>query len=186
MRKSVAHIFGGESKVKVMRLFIFNPREHFSPKDVSKKAKESPVKVRKELSSLTKAGLVKKLQKGYTLDPKYPYLGGLKSFLVDASPMSDKEIVRRLSKAGALKLVLTAGIFIRDPESRVDILVVGDNMKKKTLVSAIVGLEAELGMELRYAAFDTADFKYRLGVYDKLIRDILDYPHKKILNKLGL
>lgn len=85
-----------------------------------------------------------------------------------------------------MKLILTAGVFQHDPESRVDILVVGDNIKQGMLVSAISALEAELGKELRYAAFETADFKYRLGVYDKLVRDILDYPHQKILNKLGL
>ena len=47
-------------------------------------------------------------------------------------------------------------------------------------------IEAELGKELRYAAFETLDFQYRLGIYDKLIRDILDSQHQKILNKLAI
>lgn len=186
MGKSIAHIFGGEGKVKIMRLFVFNPNQSFGPKEVAKRAKEKPVKARKELRSLSKAGLLKTRSRGFALNSSYPYLAALQNFLVDASPLSAKEIIRRLSRAGNMKLILTAGVFQHDPESRVDILVVGDNIKQGMLVSAISALEAELGKELRYAAFETADFKYRLGVYDKLVRDILDYPHQKILNKLGL
>ena len=50
----------------------------------------------------------------------------------------------------------------------------------------IEGLEAEIGKELRYAAFETGEFNYRLGMYDKLVRDILDYPHTVVLDRLGL
>jgi hypothetical protein len=58
-------------------------------------------------------------------------------------------------------------------------------MKESRLKSAIRDLEAHIGHELRYAAFSTADFTYRLGVYDRLIRDILDYPHQIIVDKLN-
>lgn len=186
MPKSVAHIFGGEGKVKIMRLFVFNPSQTFKPKEVAKRAKERTDKVRKELRSLSKAGLLKTRASGFALDTSFRYLPALQNFLVDANPMSEKEIIRRLSRAGLLRLVLTAGVFQHDPEARVDILVVGDNLKMGLLESAISSIEAQLGKELRYAAFETADFKYRLGVYDKLIRDILDFPHQKILNKLGI
>jgi len=54
------------------------------------------------------------------------------------------------------------------------------------LLSIMSSIEALLGKELRYAAFETTDFQYRLSIYDKLIKDILDYQHEKILNKLGL
>lgn len=186
MAKSIAHIFGGEGKVKVMRLFVFNPNQSFAAKEVAKRAKERVEKVRKELRGLSKAGLLKSRNKGFVLNQSYPYLPALQNFLVDAAPLSHKEIINKLSRAGVLKFVLTAGVFQHDPESRVDILVVGDNLKQGLLVAGIAALEAELGRELRYAAFDTDDFKYRLGVYDKLIRDILDFPHQIILNKLGI
>ena len=67
-----------------------------------------------------------------------------------------------------------------------DILVVGDHIKNAKLLSVLSSIEAELGKELRYAVFETSDFQYRLGIYDKLIRDILDSRHENILNKLGL
>lgn len=209
MRKSVGHIFGTEGKVKMMRLFIFNPNQSFDTDAVTNRTKESPRRVRHELSVLLKAGLIKKRggaqagkktkkkrgqakpqvsrKSSYTLNGDYPYLSALADFLVDAVPLTEKEIAKRLMRAGtSVKLILLAGVFTHDTESRVDLLIVGDHLKKGSLVSVISQIEAELGKEIRYAAFETADFRYRLTMYDKLIRDILDFPHVKILNKLGL
>jgi hypothetical protein len=47
-------------------------------------------------------------------------------------------------------------------------------------------MEADIGKELSYAVCDTADFVYRLNAYDKFIRDVLDYPHETIVDKLGV
>ena len=50
----------------------------------------------------------------------------------------------------------------------------------------MAGIEAEVGKEIKYAILETDDFKYRLGVGDRLIRDIMDYPHDVALDKLGM
>jgi hypothetical protein len=186
MRKSVAHIFGGEGKVKIMRLFIFNPTLTFSSSEVATRAKVSPSTARRELLNLMKAGLIKKRGKSYSLDRTYRYLPAIGNFLIDANPLSEKEIVRKISSAGNIKLILISGVFLHNPDSRVDILVVGDHIRDSKLFSIMAVIEAELGKELRYAVFETSDFKYRMGIYDKLIRDILDSQHEKILNKIGL
>jgi len=85
-----------------------------------------------------------------------------------------------------MKLVIVSGIFTQSNDSRVDLLVVGDNLKKSVLDNTIKTIEAEIGKEIRFAVFETPDFRYRLGLYDKLIRDILDFPHEKIVNRLGV
>jgi Fic family protein len=76
--KSVTHIFGGEAKVKIMRLFVFNPSQVFATQDVALRTKEKPAKVRREIRELSKAGLlkprVKRGARGYTLNDAYPYL----------------------------------------------------------------------------------------------------------------
>jgi len=184
--KSVSHIFGGEAKVKIMRLFIFNPGLIFTPAEVISRIKEKSSATRKELRILTKAGLIKRRAKGFILDSSYIYLPLLENFLIDATPITGKEIIKKVSRAGSIKFVLISGVFLHDRDSRVDILVVGDHLKQAKLLSAVSSIEAELGKELRYAAFETVDFRYRLGIYDKLIRDILDSRHEKILNKLGI
>jgi hypothetical protein len=186
MTKSVGPIFGSEAKVKIMRLFLFNGDSTYTAKVIAERVKERLPLVRRELNLLTKAGFIKKLKRGYILHSAYPYLEALENFLTEATPVTEKEIVKKISKAGNVRLLLTSGVFERDPEARVDLLVVGDKLKSRRLLSAISALEAQLGRELRYASFETRDFKYRLGVYDKLVRDILDYPHQKLVNKVGL
>ncbi len=60
-------------------------------------------------------------------------------------------------------------------------MIVGDNLRRSYIQKAVSVLESELGKEVAYAIFDTADFKYRVSMYDKLIRDVLDYPHEQLL-----
>ncbi|CAN5148508.1 hypothetical protein BH11PAT3_BH11PAT3_0950 [soil metagenome] len=186
MTKSVAHIFGGEAKVKVMRLFVFNPGTVYDAQAASQRIQEKRNLVSREIRNLCKAGLLLKRSRGFVLNPNYSYLSALEHFLIDASPITDKEIIKKISRSGSLKLVLISGVFLHDREARVDLLVVGDHIKKGVLIQAIASIEALLGREIRYASFETADFQYRLGLYDKLVRDILDFSHHKILNKLGI
>jgi hypothetical protein len=184
--KSVSLIFGGDAKVKIMRLFIFNPTLSFTNAEVAHRTKERSNIARRELNTLEKAGLIRKKGKNYSLNSSYVFRPAIEDFLVDASPLTDKEITSRLSKVGAMKLILVSGVFLHDKDARVDMLVVGDHVKQGMLETAMSYIESQLGKEIRYAAFETADFQYRLGVYDKLIRDILEFPNRKILNKLGI
>ena len=83
-------------------------------------------------------------------------------------------------------LIIVAGIFIDEIDSRVDVLLVGDKMKKPIIEGVLKRLEAELGRELTYGMMETGEFEYRFGIYDKFIRDIIDYPHLVVLNKMNL
>ncbi len=202
---TLTKLFGNAAKVKVIKLFVFNTGIAYDVAQVADHTKESPAKVRGEISLLEKMDLIKRRvffktvekkvrgvkQKrkvkanGWVLNDNFEHLDHLQNFLVSLNDINYKEMTRKLSKAGTLKLVIISGIFTQNPESRVDLLVVGDNLKRGVLEQSIKTIEAEIGKEIRYTYFETSDFKYRLGLYDKLIRDILDFPHEKILNKLG-
>ncbi|MBP6980093.1 hypothetical protein KBB41_03570 [Candidatus Curtissbacteria bacterium] len=100
--------------------------------------------------------------------------------------MQSKEISKRLSGIGKIKAIIVSGIFIQNPESRLDILVVGDDVSPGRLKTVIGNMESEIGKELRFALLDTADFKYRQGVCDRLVRDVFEYPHKVVVDKVGI
>ena len=189
--ETLSKLFGSEAKVKIMRLFLFNPETVFTTSDISERVKVDISRVRKEINQLEKIDLIKVRanrsgKKGLTLNSQFDYLVPLQNFLINVEPLNSKEIVKRISKLGSIKLILIAGVFIQEPESRVDMLIVGDHVKKSNLEHTIKILESEIGKELKYAYFTTEDFNYRNGMCDKLTRDILDYPHKKVLNKLGI
>lgn len=203
---TLSTIFGSEARVKIMRLFLFNPEIIFDLDMVSDKSKVNKKAAKKEIFLLEKAKLIKKrdftkaienkgnkkgLNKkvkthGYYLNQDFSYITALRQLLIKTKMLEGGEIIKRLSKAGKLKLVIVAGIFTQVKDSRVDIFVVGNNISKNILNNAIKSIEAELGRELVYVCFETQDFQYRLGMYDKLIRDVLDYPHQVLLDKISL
>ncbi len=191
--ETLSKLFGSEVKVRMMKLFLFNPDKVFDVNDIVDRVKSNHSKVRREINILEKIDFVKRRvsQKsrggyGFVMNTQFSYLSPLQSFLVNTEPLQSKELIKRISKLGSIKVIIIAGVFIQDPESRADILIVGDGIKKSALENVVSDLEAEIGKELRYAYFTTEDFKYRLSMFDKLTRDILDFPHRKILNKLGI
>ena len=185
-----------------MRLFLFNPQLVFDIGSIAKKTKTLLNTARKEVYNLERTGLIKrksfakdhltrgKLVKkrvlGWILDEKFPFLTPLQNFLIEITGAQQAEIVHRIKKIGSVKLLVVSGVFIPEREGRVDILIVADKIKKNTVEAIIGDIESEIGKELKYSVFETSDFMYRIGVCDKLIRDILDYPHKKMINKLEL
>lgn len=198
----LAKLFGSQARVKILRLFLMNPVTGFETKDVLERSKVKQPHVRKEISFLESIGLIKKRPftketeksgkivkkkvQGYFLDASFPYLDSLRTLLLETEFVHKSEIASRFKPAGKIKLLVIAGIFIQDEESRVDLMIVGDNLKRNVLENAIRMLESEIGKELTYAIFDTKDFGYRLSMYDKLVRDVLDFPHEKIIDTTGL
>lgn len=186
-------LLGGIVKVRALRLFLLNPTDIFGVAEVANRIQAKQKDVRKEISLFEKIGLVKKRMttyekkkvSGYVIDPAFEYLKQLTTFITQARSMSDKEMVRKLARAGKIKMVVLSGLFLdKDENSRLDLLIVGEGLRPKALTNAVATIEADVGRELTYASFEIADFKYRMSVYDKLVRDTFDYPHIVIYDRL--
>lgn len=201
----LSKLFGSSARVKILRLFLFNKNKIFDINKIASRAKVSVFVARKELVMMENIEFVKRKifyktverisgsktikskrkVAGWVVNEKFLYLKPLYQFLINATPLKSKEIEKRINRIGSVKLIIVSGVFIQDWDSRVDMLIVGDKLKKSNLESTIKSIEAEVGKELRYATFSTEDFKYRLNIYDKLVRDILDYPHEVIMDRIG-
>jgi hypothetical protein len=180
----LAKILGSSARVKIMRLFLLNRSKGFSSKDVKKRSRVSQILVRKELRLLSSIGFIKKrsITSGeWYYNSLFKYGEEFKNLLLNLDTLNKQTILNNFKKVGKTKLIIISGIFIKNDDSRVDILIVGDKMKRNKIEEGIKKIEAEIGTELVYAVFETKEFIYRLNMYDKLIRDILDYPHEVVL-----
>lgn len=186
MNSALDLIFGSKGRTKLIKLFVFNRETLFSVADIAERTQLKSNIVRRELTGLVKSGLIKKRAKGYSMEVAFPYLTEIYNLLIRSVAHDRDSLVARIQRAGKIKLVIVSGIFTETWESRIDLLVVGDNLRENVLESAVRAIEADVGKELRYASLATTDFKYRMGIYDRLVRDILDYPHQKIVNKIGV
>jgi len=190
MADILGKLFGSSARIKILRLFLLNPEKAFDKDTISKRSKVNYRETGRELASLSEIDLIrsksKDNQKNWQLNQAFAFIEPLKLLLVNTVPFKREELLKRLRPVGRIKLIVVSGLFIHRDDSRTDLLVVGDEIKKKTLENVIHTMESEIGREISYGVFDTKDFQYRLGIYDKFVRDVLDYPHEKILDKLGL
>lgn len=192
-------LFGTVTRVKILRLFLFSPNTGFDIQTIAIRTRSTVDATRKELSLLTKAsflkkkivtievelrsGTAKKRVPGWQFNEKFEYRQALYNLLVDTEFLSKEEVARRFKPHGKIKLLLLAGAFIRNEDSRADILIVGDLMRRPLIEKAIKVLESEIGKELSYIIFDTEEFLYRANMYDKLVRDIIDFPHERVIDQ---
>jgi len=198
MTEILGKLFGSIDRVKLMRLFLMNPEKAFTKESISRRSKVSTRILTRELRSLTDLKFIKSKQGvleevgsprkkiGWHLDPTFTLLKPLSRLLFNTEPFSRDELVRKFKGVGRVKLIVTAGVFIQDENSRADLLIVGDNFNKRSLNNALRGIEAEVGRELTYGVFETEDFRYRVAVYDKFIRDLFHNSHDVVLDKIGV
>lgn len=202
-----AKLFGNPPRIKVLRLFLANPDTPFDLKLVAKRAQLQTDEVRREFSLLSKLGLIKpkaftkvteiaarrkgerptyKRQKanGYIFNEAFTQVEGLKGFLLNFEYLDRDEIADRFKKAGRIKFLALSGVFLQSTLGTVDITIVGEGLHKGMIDTEMRKLEAELGTELVYAVLDTQDFLYRVTMYDKFVRDILDFPHVRVIEKV--
>ena len=155
---------------------------------------------RTELNALERAGVIKKRstyikypdsekkvrEQVFVLNNKFPQLASLQTFLFETAPIDGKTLLKHVRKVGPIDFVASAGVFSRHFDGRLDVLVAMKKLNENKVEVAIRSLESELGIEIRYAAFKTEDLLYRVGMYDKLTRDVFDYPHQILIDKIGV
>lgn len=156
-------------------------------------------KRRKSKKRVTQTTL-KRTRTAYVLNPGFEFFNELRDLILKSSPTEKGNIIKRVNKLGYIKLVIIAGIFT-DPRYQdsgtktskesgdplgTDLLIVGDNIDRRKLRILLRALEADAGKEIRFAVMDKEEFQYRLNMFDRFVRVLLDGPHEKLINKLGI
>lgn len=132
-----------------------------------------------------------KVAKRYALNSNFEFFFELKTLILKSSPAEKNHLIKRISGLGRVKLAVVSGIFLNSADtvgfnSVTDLFIVGDDIEKKRLVFFLRALEAEVGKEIKFSLMDKEEFEYRYGMFDRFVRVLLDGPHEKIINKLGL
>ena len=191
-----------------MRLFLFNPNLYFSLGDAVKRTKISTGAAKRELglleeisfiavkkliapASTESGGKKKKTKKAPTknnvwqLNPDFFFVEHLHSMFNADFLASREDLSERFKSCGKVKLVILSGLFVQDGGTRADILIVGDDLRRPAIESVISVIESEIGRELTYAILDTREYLFRLTSSDRFVRDIVDFPHKCLIDKMS-
>ncbi|OGN34794.1 MAG: hypothetical protein A3I39_00175 [Candidatus Yanofskybacteria bacterium RIFCSPLOWO2_02_FULL_47_9b] len=128
----------------------------------------------------------------YIVNPNCELFTELRNLLLKSSPAEMEKMTQRVSGLGRVRLAVISGIFLNDPdttsqyETPADLFIVGDDIDRKRLRNFLANLEAEVGAEVKLTIMDKEEFTYRYSMFDRFVRVLLEGPHKKIINKLGL
>lgn len=165
-------------RVKVLTLFLLNPNKIFYVREIVRKIKEEINAVRRELSHLEKAKMVKSERRAnrlyYLFRRDYPLYFELLEIVNKAYGLGG-EILKQRAKLGKIKFVMLSGKFIRDKErgpEDVDLLVVG-NVVLPQLSQIIRAEELRRDREINYTVMSEEEFNFRKKRRDPFVLRIL-------------
>jgi len=165
-------------RVKLLQTFLYQPDEIFYVRQLVRKVGEEINAVRRELSRMEKANIVKKEPRGnrlyYYFNRDYSLYEDLLS-MVHKTIGLGKEIIKNKSKLGRMKLVMFSGRFARrllTEEGGVDLLIVGD-INMQTLAKLVRAEEAKMDREINYTVMTRDEFNFRKKRRDPFLQRIL-------------
>ncbi|PIR82732.1 hypothetical protein COU20_00950 [Candidatus Kaiserbacteria bacterium CG10_big_fil_rev_8_21_14_0_10_59_10] len=200
----LAELLNSTSLARTLRLFVTNPEIAMSVPEIAKRAGVTPQAAAADSVELGRLGILKKgkrapvvgaaqkQRKGkkkartetvWSLDASFVHARALSVFVNEVSPTQYKDIEKALRGSGRLSAVIVSGALIGDPSRPLELLIAGDSLNEKRLESAMRTLEPRFGTEIRYAAFTTPEFRYRLTIRDRLLRETIDFPHHVLVNR---
>jgi hypothetical protein len=188
MSEILETLLGSKAKTRILRFFLINTETEYSVADVAQKNMLTLASVRKEINELKKIKfLIEKTKKGskcYILDQEFYFYSELKSLFAKSSASPESKSLSRLKNIGDVKLALVSGIFINDPKSKVDMVLVANNVSRGKLKSIMSSLEAEIGKEVSFVLMNSEEFKYRLDMLDRFLLDFIEGPHLELIDKI--
>jgi len=190
MTDTLQKLFGSSARLKLLRLFLFNPKTAYSLKEAITHSRVTSDEARKEFAVFQSMKLIKRSRKSgaprYQLNQDFEYVLALQNLLLNTASQGP-DLYDRIRAAGSIKFVAISGVLLGEWEDgRLDLFVVGERVNDRKLKLEVQKLESELGMELRYTSLTTDNFYYRLAMNDHLVKDVFDYPHKIVHDKLNI
>lgn len=198
-------LMGNVSRAKILRVFFLDQSTVFTSSLAAKRGAVSLRAALKEIKMLEKWGVLKSAkfaitlgngtkrtvggkqrEEAWTVNPSFKHAAALSKFVHEVSPVHYKSILSSLKGSGRLVAVVLSGSFMGDASRPLDLLVAAEGPNEARLETAVRALERTFGREIRYAVFSASEFRYRMTIQDRLIRDTLDYPHLVLLDKTRL
>ncbi|MDP3794733.1 MAG: hypothetical protein Q8R13_02275 [bacterium] len=180
-------LFDSPVRVKLIKFFIHNWENAFTLNGITQFTQSKPHETRRELDRLESIGLIRS-KKGrqplYETNGEFVFLNELKNLVTKSSPASKERMLERLRRIGRIKLAVLSGIFMNLDNAKADLLIVGDGIAETKLHQFFRDLEAEVGKELDYVVLSSEEFQYRFSMYDRFVRDLMERPHEKLINRM--
>lgn len=182
-------IFTSKTRVKLMTLFLMNPKKELYIREIVRLINENINAVRRELTNLEDIGLLKSSRKGnlkqYTVNTSMPLYRELTTIILKTEGVS-KILQEHLNDLGQIQTAFIYGSFARhtaQAKSDIDVFIIG-TIDEKKLISALHDLEHQLSREINYILFSPSEFNKRKKTKDAFVMNVLKEPKIILLGEL--
>ena len=191
-RASLEHIFGSRIRVRLLKLFLEHPDQKFYVREITRCTKSHIHSVRRELSNLSKVGLIKINEEGadgrgvifgvkrkfYEADTACVIFQELRALLVKGQLFLQEELARQLCLVGSIKYLALTGFFVDLQGFPTDLMIVG-RVSRDACARVFREFEEEFGRTINYTLFTTREFLERKEMMDRFLYNFLE--NKKIV-----
>lgn len=199
-RVSLEQIFGSRARVRLLKLFLERPDEHFYVREISRYTRSHIHSVRRELANLVKIGLIRICEgnsigvrkihdhlqrKYYSANPRCIIFYELQALLVKGQLFLQEELARQIARVGAIKYLALTGFFVNLQGSPIDLFIVGKISKKKC-AKFIADFEQEFGRTINYTVFSIKEYMERKEITDRFLYNFFESQKIVLIDKLPI
>lgn len=188
MPEVLEKLFRSKAEIKFLRLFLNNPNEEYLLNEAAQKSKTNLAIARKEIKNLAEIKFLLSRKKTgkiyYRANQEFIFYDELKKIIFKTSPTSSDKIKTQVSRLGQVRFLLISGVFINSDKGKVDIMIVGEHLNNSKLKTFLSIIESEAGKEINYVCMSTDEFRYRKGMFDKFVINILEGPHRILIDRM--
>ncbi|MDD5342027.1 MAG: winged helix-turn-helix domain-containing protein [Patescibacteria group bacterium] len=180
-------LFGSVTRVKLFRLFFSNPDQPYFVRELTRKINQRINSVRQELNNLEEMGIVEtresKRKKYYTLKKDFPLYPELKSLMLKAQVMLEKNFTRAISQLGKISFLVLTGQFVGRKDIATDLLLVGQVNRQK-LSRLMKKFQEYFDHDINYTIMTVKEFEYRRQLTDRFLFQVLENKKIVVVDKL--
>ena len=165
-------------RVKLLETFLVDPSEMYYVRDLVRRTGEEINAVRRELTHMENAGMVKKEPRGnrlyYWFRKDYLFYDELLRLVAKTTGLG-REIIKNRAKLGTVSFVSFSQKFVRKmprEKDEIDILVVGEVVLPE-LAGLIKAEEGKRGREINYTVMKNDELAFRKQRHDPFLMSIL-------------
>ena len=182
-----ADILDSKHGSEFLAFLLLAPARSYSAKELAGRLHITPKTLSPLLREFLHDSMIKQFTRDHThlyiVNQKHKLLPEIKASLVKNQKPYEDELFTAVNKLGEIKAAFLSGAFTGQPQLPVDLLLVGKvNLSK--LDAFLKQCKITMGFDINYSIMTPDEFKLRIDTFDRFIKDIFDYPHVVVVDKL--
>ena len=183
-----ADILDSKYGSELLAFLLLAPARSYSAKELSKRLTFNERVLNPLLQEFLDDSIIDQIvrdrAKLYIINQKHKLLPEIKASLVKNQKPYEDELFSAIAKLGDIKAAFLSGVLTGQPNLPVDLLLIGKvNLTK--LDTFFKQCKVMMGIDVNYSIMTPDEFQMRIDTFDRFIKDIFDYPHIVVVDKLS-